>query len=106
MLGGTNHDGPLSMVFQVGEDVPAFNSLPLALLWHGERAQVIEFNPDASLQKRIFADGFVPNSPEFDITYQGLDYRAQRAENLATGMVRVYYCVQDEWADVRWVVRP
>jgi hypothetical protein len=106
MLGGTNHDGPLSMVFQIGEDVPVFNSLPQALLWGGEQAQTMQLNPDAALQKRIFADGFVPNSPEFDVTFQGFDFVAQRAERLDTGAVRVYYCEVDDWANVRHVVRP
>jgi len=106
MLGGTNHEGPLSMVFQVGEDVPVFHSLPQALLWHGEREQVIEFNPDAALQKRIFADGFVPNSPEFDVTFQGFNFVAQRAESLASGEVRVYYAEVGDWQNVRYMVRP
>ena len=37
------------------------------LLAAGAKAQVIQFNPQAALQKRIFADGFLPNSPEFEI---------------------------------------
>lgn len=105
MLGGTNHAGPLSLVFQIGEEMPVFNSLPEALLWGGEQAQVMELNKDASLQKVLLADGFVPTSPEFDVTFQGFDFVAQRAESLDTGAVRVYYVEQGDWGNVRYVVR-
>jgi hypothetical protein len=67
--------------------------------------QVIQFNPDAALQKRIFADGFVPNSGEFDITHQGVVYRGQRAERLDTGEVRVYYAAVGDWENVAYVVK-
>lgn len=105
MLGGTNHDGPLSLVFQIGEDVPTFDTLPQALLWHGEQNQVIEFNPSAAIQKRIFADGYVPNSPEFGVEFQGFQFRAQRSEHLATGAVRIYYAEVGDWQNVRFVAR-
>jgi hypothetical protein len=68
----------------------------------GQEAQVIQFNPAAALQKRIFLDGFVPNSPEFDVDYNGSVYRGQRAEHLGTGVVRVYYCEVGNWENVRW----
>lgn len=106
MLGGTNHAGPLSLVFQIGEDMPVFNSLPEALLWGGEQAQVMEFNPQAALQKVIFADGYVPNSEEFSVTFQGFDFVAQRAERLDNGAVRVYYVEPSNWSNVKFVVRP
>jgi hypothetical protein len=51
-------------------------------LTEGEKNQLIQFNPNAALQKRIFADGFVPNSKEFGIQVSGTSYAAQRAENL------------------------
>lgn len=73
-----------------------------ARLWAKAQAeQVIEFNPGAALQKHIFADGFVPNSPEFDLSHAGTDYRAQRAEHLVSGEVRVYYVVIGDWANVQ-----
>jgi len=106
MLGGTNHDGPLSMVFQVGEDIPQFEALDEALLWHGQQAQVIEFNPQAALQKAIFLDGFVPNSGEFTVAWHGREYQAQRAEHLGSGEVRVYFVEVGDWGNVRWTVRP
>jgi hypothetical protein len=75
------------------------------LLAQGERNQVIYFNPDAALQKRIFADGFVPNSGEFRMTAEGVQYIAQRAEHLGTGAVRVYYVRVGDWGNVQFVQR-
>ena len=71
----------------------------------GEKQQVIQFNPSAALQKRIFADGFVPNSGEVGLDFEGVAYAAQRAENLANGRVRVYYVAVGDWATVRSVER-
>ena len=80
-------------------------TLTQALLAEADRRQVIEFNPNAALQKRIFADGFVPNSPEFDLTYQGVQYIGQRAENLHTGEVRVYFVHVGDWGNVAYEAR-
>jgi hypothetical protein len=104
-LGGTPHDGPLSMVFQIGEDKPVFDTLPKALLWGAAQAQVLQLNPSAAIQKVIFADGYIPTSPEFDVTFQDWEFVAQRAERLDTGMVRVYYCERDDWQNVRYFTR-
>ena len=76
------------------------------LLAEAEVHQMIQFNPDAALQMRIFADGFVPNSHEFDVQINQVQYRAQRAEHLGTGQVRVYYAKVPEWDKVRFVERP
>ncbi len=105
MKGGTNHRGPLHGVWQLEDVEPIFGKLDDALVWHGQRKQVIEFNPGAALQKRIFADGFVPNSGEFKVQWTGQDYTAQRAEHLSSGEVRVYYVRSDDWNNVRYVVR-
>jgi len=75
------------------------------LLAAAAQAQVIQFNPQAALQKRIFAAGFVPNSPEFEIDFGSVRYVAQRAEHLGTGEVRVYYVLKGDWANVRYVRR-
>ncbi len=75
------------------------------LLAAAEEAQVIQFNPEAALQKRILADGFVPNSPEFELSFNSTSYVAQRAEHLGTGEVRVYYVTKGNWSDVRHVRR-
>ncbi|RME64849.1 MAG: hypothetical protein D6790_02670, partial [Caldilineae bacterium] len=79
--------------------------LRTALLAAGEAHQVIQFNPNAALQKRIFADGFVPNSTEFTLEQDGVRYVAQRAEHLHTGEVRVYYVQEGQWDQVRFVER-
>jgi hypothetical protein len=76
-----------------------------ALLIGAEDAQVIQFNPDAALQKAIFAAGFVPNSPEFGIELDDVVYVGQRAESLQNGEVRVYYCAVGDYGNVRYVVR-
>jgi hypothetical protein len=87
--------------------IPALAAGPAGsdLLARGEANQVIYFNPDAALQKRIFADGFVPNSGEFRMTFEGAEYIAQRAEHLGTGAVRVYYVRAGDWDNVRFVQR-
>ncbi|MFN8475674.1 MAG: CAP domain-containing protein [Anaerolineae bacterium] len=76
-----------------------------ALLDEGEQRQVMQFNPGAALQRRIFGDGFVPNSGEFSIDVDGQTYIAQRAEHLATGAVRVYYAPSGDWSNVGSVAR-
>ena len=75
------------------------------LLAAAAQAQVLQFNPQAALQKRIFADGFLPNSPEFEIDLSGVRHVAQRAEHLGTGKVRVYYVPKGDWSRVRYVQR-
>ncbi|MBI3959083.1 MAG: hypothetical protein HY328_09760 [Chloroflexi bacterium] len=73
------------------------------LLAAGTASQSIHFNPNAAIQKRIFADGFVPNSSEFSTETGGLRYVGQQAEHLRTGEVRVYYVQEGLWDDVRFV---
>jgi hypothetical protein len=75
------------------------------LLSEADNRQVIQFNLNAALQKRIFADGFVPNSPEFVVELEGVSYTAQRAEHLASGRVRVYYAAGDAWENIRFAER-
>jgi N-acetyl-anhydromuramyl-L-alanine amidase AmpD len=76
-----------------------------ALFTAATDSQVMRFNPTASLQRRIFADHFAPNSDEFDVPFNGASYRAQRAEDLGTGRVRVYYCKIPNWSNVLYVER-
>ena len=80
-------------------------SLGARLLDEAARQQRIQFNPQASLQQRIFADDFVPNSPEFAVEFEGRRYVAQRAEHLATGAVRVYYTPHGNWDNVSFQER-
>lgn len=79
-------------------EIPSFDK---RLLSAAERRQVIQFNPTAALQKRIFADGFVPNSAEFE--FEG--NMAQRAEHMGNGEVRAYYVPIGQWDKVQYVVR-
>ena len=96
-------EGPPSSPPPDAEEPPT-ESLEQRLLGEAAKRQVIQFNPEAALQKRIFADGFVPNSPEFTIDMEGVAYVAQRAEHLASGEVRVYYVRKGDWANVQFVV--
>lgn len=105
MKGGTNHFGPLHGVWQLQDVEPSHASLRDLLLYRGEQNQVIQFNPGAALQKEIFADGFVPNSGEYEAQWEGVEYVAQRAEHLASGEVRVYYVEEGDWENVRYEVR-
>ena len=81
------------------------DALADTLLAEGEKRQVLQFNPNAALQKRIFADGFVPNSPEFGLQANNAAYATQRAENLANGAVRVYYVKTGDWGNVNAAIR-
>ncbi len=90
----------------VGVDMDDFRAeVAKALLAEAEAHQVLQFNPNAALQSPIFADGFVSNSPEFDVQIGGLMYHAQRAEHLGTGRVHAYYARVGDWANVRFVER-
>ena len=95
----------LAFLFGAPQPAAAASNVDTALLAVGEQRQVIEFNPSAALQKRIFADGFVPNSPEFRVQVDGVWYAAQRAEYLGSDRVRVYYSVVGDWGTVRYVQR-
>ena len=80
-------------------------TLNQVLLKEAAKRQVIQFNPNAALQKRIFAAGFVPNSPEFEVEHDGVHYAAQRAEHLGTGEVRIYFVKVGDWGNVAYAGR-
>ncbi len=54
----------------------------------------------------MFADGFVPNSPEFQLNVGGVTYIGQRGERLDTGEVRVYFVHDGDFANVFFFARP
>lgn len=85
--------------------LPSHSVAGQAALAEGERRQVIQFNPGAALQKRIFADGFVPNSGEFTVHLDGKSFTGQRAEHLASGRVRIYFVRVGDWGNVTFVER-
>lgn len=82
---------------------PSYSTLEAALQGEAQRNQLIQFNPDAALQKAIFAAGLVPNSPEFPLSFGGVDYIGQRSEHLGTGEVRVYNCPVGQYDQVSFV---
>jgi hypothetical protein len=101
-----NHHVSYRLFFELSSGsnpTPAPSGLEQALINEAQAKQVIQFNPNAALQKAIFAAGFVPNSGEFKINVSGTFYVAQRAEHLVTGEVRVYYCKDGVWNDVNFV---
>ena len=99
------HHVSFAVVFQrtVYSAQPAYATLLDALRGEAQARQVIQFNPTAALQARIFADGFVPNSPEFALVFEGATYQVQRAEHLRTGRVRAYYAAAGDWGNVHYL---
>jgi hypothetical protein len=93
---------PITPVEPIKPVEPKPLTLQQALMEEAAKRQVIQFNPTAALQQRIFAAGFVPNSPEFEVEYAGVRYVAQRAERLDTGEVRVYYVRSGDWSNVAY----
>lgn len=82
-------------------EVPA--ELRTLLLEEAAARRVIQLNPKAALQKRIFADGYVPTSLEFPISFAGKAYIAQSGEHLGSGNSRIYYVRVGEWGNVQFV---
>ena len=74
-------------------------------LAEAEGEQVLRLNPGAALQKRIYADGFMPTSPEFYREWYDQQLVLQRAERLSDGAVRVYYAREGAWDAVGMVER-
>lgn len=97
---GSTGETPAAPVPPPAGTQPALNN---TLLTAGQQRQVMQFNPGAALQKRIFADGFVPNSAEFTVLVGGTSYAGQRAESLESGRVRIYYARSGDWGNVRFV---
>lgn len=87
------------------ERLAAWSNAEEVVLFVGDTRQVMQFNPDAAIQKRIFADGFVPTSPEFTQAVGGATYVGQRAERLDTGQVRVYFVRSGQWNSVYFATR-
>ncbi|MGE5138163.1 MAG: hypothetical protein ACM3JD_01765 [Rudaea sp.] len=101
----TTNYGDVRFVEQGAAEPAADPMLCERLLQSAQANQAIQFNNQAALQKQIFADGFCPNSPEFHVQNAGVTYVAQRAEHLATGRVRVYYCPTTNFGLIKIVER-
>jgi hypothetical protein len=102
----TNRSDPVGVDMDEFRDEVAKQLLADALLAEAEAHLLVPLNPAAALQKRIFADGLVPNSTEFGLDHAAVSYVAQRAEDLKTGIVRVYYVKKENWEEVSYVERP
>lgn len=83
-----------------GAEPSSFNqALQLACTEH----QCIQLNPGAAIQKQLVIDGFTPTSGEFDFTYAGVAYIAQRAERMSDGAVRGYFAPRSNFNAVAWI---
>ena len=65
--------------------------------------RALNLNPPAALQKEISKHNFWPVTPEFDVEWNGEQYRAQQAEHPYSGTRRIYYVKVPDWGDVRWL---
>jgi hypothetical protein len=68
--------------------------------------QVMSLNPDAALQRVIFADGYVPVMSEFWTRYNNKEYALQAAEHLQTGDRVVYTAEVPLWDAVFKIREP
>jgi hypothetical protein len=73
----------------------------LAAVDKDHRTRGITLNPTAAIQRAIRADGLIPTTRELELVDGGVTYVVQRAEGLAGGGARVYWCVKGDWANVR-----
>ncbi|MEA3335165.1 MAG: hypothetical protein U9R25_04595 [Chloroflexota bacterium] len=78
-------------------------SLNQALLATAAAIPLFQYNPKATLQKRILVDGFVPISMQFDVDFDDVNYLAQAAEHLATGVRRLYYLPAETGSEVTFL---
>jgi hypothetical protein len=86
--------------------VEAQPRLRTALLKEAARRHLLTLDSNTALAGRIIADGFMPNSAEFGVEIAGVHYRAQRADDPATGKTRIYYARGPRWQPVGFVERP
>lgn len=103
--GFLGYSDPLPLVNTLNAAPAASAPLREALLKQANASQSIAFNTKAALQKQMFADGFLPNSQEFNLSQDGVPYVAQRGEDIKTGAVRVYYAPTTNFAAIKFVER-
>lgn len=60
----------------------------------------VKLNAAAALQRAIRADGLTPTTNEARQTIAGIEYAYQRAEGLAGGAARIYYCRVGDWGRI------
>lgn len=100
MLGGTDHVGPLRLVFALADPTPAPQSLAEALRLAAELNDRLAVNPNAALCKAGRARNLWPTSDEFPVSFGGVNYVAQRFRDPRNDRVYVLYCVKDQWGTV------
>jgi len=74
----------------------------------GAEAQkhILPLNPNAAFEKAGAAQGLLPASQEFDITVNGVTYRAQAYRSPgARQWQHIVYCRVGEWNNLRWFKR-
>jgi hypothetical protein len=97
------HPGATAPSPEPPPDPPPPDGFAAALWADSLTKQTASFNPNAALQKVIFADGFVPVMDENRFTYDGAEYAEQAAEHLDTGERRVYYALVGDWGSVNYI---
>ena len=68
-----------------------------------EQNRILEFMPEAALQKVIYADGFVPFTNEYRQEIDGVIYAGQGGERLDYNEKRVYMAIEFDWNNVFYV---
>lgn len=74
----------------------------------GQLAQsyILPLNPAAALEKAAAARGYLPASHEFDVTIDGVAYRAQAFRSpTERDQQYIAYCVVGNWSNVMWFKR-
>ena len=77
------------------DTAPEYATLREALIGEAEKHDVLSVNPDAALAKAADSDpGLWPTSNEFEFTFDGINYVAQRFRYPYNNVVAVLYCVK------------
>jgi len=107
-LGGTEHAGMLSLVFQISEGKPKYLTLEEALKGEAERHDVMPINEGGALTKAAVADNpfaggvslIWQTSDEFDVVdpETGEPYIAIRTRIPTSSDIRIYYTRVGEYA--------
>ena len=99
MLGGTNHRGPLSLVFQIDRD--DFATLDEAIIHTAKASQRMAHNFEAAIQRKALANGHWLVGDEVDVTWRG-DWRGvtQLAVDPRLGREYAYFAsnLSGEWS--------
>jgi hypothetical protein len=81
--------------------VNSYSSLNDALKVEARVRDLLAVNPAAALCREGWKRGIWPTSNEFDISYNGTVYRAQRFRDPGSDRVYVLYCKVGDWGNVQ-----